>query len=170
MYFPHNFLSQFWNATNTNLIANIVGGLLSGFILWVFLERRIRDSASWENKIRVFKNLNGDLNYNLELAASLINSEAEYFSKNEITFDNYRTQGIEDFIYQRPFDFDDKFYKNLRKLLGCIQVDNRFLEQIRNGPYIELNKKKVFKNADAIKKITFSLQVFLIEKEKALHL
>ncbi|MCL4416579.1 MAG: hypothetical protein M1365_07785, partial [Actinobacteria bacterium] len=136
-----------WDCLNGQLLANIIGGFIATLLAFLFIENRLRRSINLNEKIRMTNNLLGDLEFNFWLANELIDKESEYLKSNRITYANYKTKAIEDFLYQRPIDKNDDVYRNVRILLNRIlEVDNELLNNIRNGPGdAQENKKTVIK-------------------------
>lgn len=141
-----------WDFLNGQFIANIVGGLISTLFVFLFIENRLRNAIDLNEKIRLINNLSGDLDFDLWLANELINKKEEYLKSNKITYASYKTKAIEDFLYQRPIDKNDDFYRNIRILLNrVLEVDNELLNNIRNGMGDgQENKRVVLKNANVV--------------------
>jgi len=160
-------MKQFWEFLNGQLIANVVGGFIATFFVFLFIENRLRNSLNLSEKNRMINNLLGDLEFDSWLANELIEKKDEYLKSNKITYASYKTRAIEDFLYQRPIDNDDA-YRNIRILLNRIlEVDNELLNNIRNGNGdAQENKKTVIKNADVVKKMLL-VDIFMIQSIKS---
>ncbi|MEK7543564.1 MAG: hypothetical protein AAB557_01715 [Patescibacteria group bacterium] len=156
-----------WDLLNGQFIANIIGGFIATFLVFLFIESRLRNSINLNEKIRMINNLLGDLEFDTWLANELIEKKDEYLKSNKITYASYKTRAIEDFLYQRPIDNDDA-YRNIRILLNRIlEVDNELLNNIRNGNGdAQENKKTVIKNANAVKKMLL-VDILVIQNIKS---
>ncbi len=141
-----------WKFLNGQLVSNVLGGLLVALLVWFFLEKRIRSILDYKAKLNLFISLRGDLSFDLWLAEELIKNTDKYSKGNKITYANYKTKALEDFLYQRPLVIDNGFYEKLQVLTHrLLEVDNRFLDQIRGGN--TQNKQLVLKNAKTVKKM-----------------
>lgn len=150
---------RLWDLLNGQLMSNIIGGLIAAILAWHFLQKRIENTVEHKTKITLLDSLRGDLAFDLWLAEELIKKSDDYLKKNKITFASYKTRGLEDFLYQKPVEISNGFYESLQVITNrVLDVDNRFLEQIRNGDLS--NKTRVLENAKIVKK---TLAVFIIQ-------
>lgn len=131
---------------------------------WYILEKSFAEIIDYNNNLKSIIAVSGDLAFNKRLAQELINNRDEYLKSDTIIYTNYKTKAIDEFIYSRPFSFDSDLYFKLQELnYRMFEVNNKFLEQVRNGH--NDNKERVLNNAIEVNKAA-GLLLYELDSER----
>lgn len=165
LIFPFVFFDLMDCATQffPNLLATIVAGLL----LYVFVEKRVRNNLKKNELRRLLKNLAGDLSYNFVSAEKVLEKKEEYLLQERFTLSRYRIEGLLIFYYQKPISEEKKFpYIKLLSLIKKFEENNRLAKSVftlSTAEAQQANKSDYLKNAEKLK---IEIVNFLNEIEK----
>ncbi len=113
------------NGLLVQFLANLLGTIAGGVVLYLALNKRIENRIKEERIVKLLKNLAWGLGFNWVKTNKISNNIDKYRKMNKFTASKYHIENLIEFLAQRPIPEKDEFpYVRLLALADKLEQDN----------------------------------------------
>lgn len=137
---------EFWIGFSANFLATLLAALL----LYILIERRVKDFQTQNEKIKLLRNLLTELITNYVISERIIENEPKSLITDSFPIARFKFTHLNNFLYARPIEDEKKFYLTLSSLATNMEMANSLMDTIflsSDGKAIIENKKTVIEMA-----------------------
>lgn len=153
---------EFW----VGFFANFLATLLAAFLLYIFIEQRIKNRQAHDEKIKLLRNLVNELITNYIISQRIIENGPISLTTDKFPVARFKFIHINNFLYGRPLEGKNKFYLNLSAITANMELTNSLIDLVflsKDANAIVENKKAAIKSAP---KLLAQINNLLLELSK----
>ncbi|MBW7955552.1 hypothetical protein H3C66_02360 [Patescibacteria group bacterium] len=125
-----------------NILANLFGSVIAGFVLYFFLEKRIKDATNLQAKRKAAKAVLAELKFILHVTSIINKHKSEYYQSNEIPHLDFPVLAIDNFLSEYLDELSEDDIQTILGYKGVLNTTNNYLYKMRNSKTRNKDREK----------------------------